>query len=65
MATSVGHAADSGSLLVSRDSELSARFVNDVLPTMALAICPKDLGPHWSTNQIALLQRWVDQGSPL
>ena len=40
MAAPVGHPADSGSLLASRDSELSARFVNDVLlPTAALAIC--------------------------
>jgi hypothetical protein len=41
MAASVGHPADSGSLLASRGSELTARFVNDVLPTAALAICRK------------------------
>jgi hypothetical protein len=64
MAASVGHPADSGSLLASRGSGLSARFVNDVLPTAALAM-PKNPGPHWSTNQIALLQRWLDKGSPL
>ena len=41
MAAPVGHPADSGSLLASRDSELSARFVNDVLLPTALAICRK------------------------
>jgi hypothetical protein len=38
MAASVGHPADSGSLLASRDSELSARFVNDVLLPTAAAL---------------------------
>lgn len=32
MATTVDHPADSDSLLASRDSELTARFVNDALP---------------------------------
>jgi hypothetical protein len=38
MAAPVGHPADSGSLLASRDSELSARFVNDVLLPTAAAL---------------------------
>jgi RNA polymerase sigma-70 factor (ECF subfamily) len=32
MATTVGHPADSDSLLAARDPELTARFVNDALP---------------------------------
>ena len=64
MAASVGHAADSGSLPASRGSELSARFVNDVLPKRHWRYA-ENPGPHWSTNQIALLQRSLDKGSPL
>ena len=64
MTSSVGHPADGGSLLASRDSALSAPFLNDVLQPTAALVIYRNLGPHWSTNQIVVLQRWLDEGSP-
>jgi hypothetical protein len=64
MATSIGHSADSGSLLLSCDSELSAVRQRCATDNGACDM-PKKSGPHWSTCQIAVLQRWLDKGSPL
>jgi hypothetical protein len=63
MAASVGHPADSGSLLASRGSELSAVRQRRAATDSGAGDMPKNPSPHWSTNQIALLQRWLDKGS--
>ena len=48
MAASLGHPADGSSLLLSCDSELSAPFVNNLLPTASLVTCRKSPRPQHS-----------------
>jgi hypothetical protein len=46
MAASLGHPADGSSLLLSCDSELSAPFVNNLLPTASLVTYRKSPRPQ-------------------
>jgi hypothetical protein len=54
-----------GSLLASRGLRVERAVRQRRATENGTGDMPKNPGPHWSTNQIALLPRWLDKGSPL